>query len=232
MTVSESDGPARHPDPKSTLAALRAQAEPILATARSGRPLDRATAVLTEFALCAAVTSLDAEGTRALAANALDAGITSEQLQEVLSLLAGLGVHSWMEGSRHLASVLRERGEGDLDAPLDEARQALWDRFIGEDPYWVPFEEEVPGFLEDLLRLSPEAFESFFPFCAIPWRTATVTARTKELIALASDATPAHSFGPGFRLHLRGAIHAGAGRQEILDVLEIAAATPPSPGVD
>jgi alkylhydroperoxidase/carboxymuconolactone decarboxylase family protein YurZ len=210
---------------------LRAQAETALDGVPEGEGLDPLTAALIEFALRASVITLDAAGTREWADRALEAGATPEQLQEVLALVAGLGVHSLMEGSRHLAAAVRARGKGDLDATLDPHRAELWERYVGDDPYWVSFEEEVPGFLDALLRLSPDSFEAFFSFCAVPWKTATVPARTKELIALASDASPAHRFGPGFRLHLQGALKLGAGRRELTEALDIAAATPPHGGV-
>jgi alkylhydroperoxidase/carboxymuconolactone decarboxylase family protein YurZ len=214
-----------------TVAELRRQAEAALAVVAEGEPLDPQSAALIEFALRASINTLDGAGTRELATRALEAGAGAEQLQEVLSLVAGLGMHSWMEGSRHLAAALRQRDEGGLDPPLDPERSALWERCVGDDPYWQAFDAEVPGFLDSLLRLSPDAFEAFFSFCALPWKTATVPARTKELIALASDALPSHRFGPGFRLHLRGAIRTGAGRREIEEVLDLAAATPPHRGV-
>lgn len=214
-----------------TVAELRGQAESALEGVADGDPLDPRTAALIEFALRATINTLDGAGTRELADRALDAGATAEQLQEVLSLIAGLGMHSWMEGSRHLAAALRERGEGELDSPLDPERAALWERHVGDDAFWASFEDEVPGFLDALLRLSPAAFEAFFSFCAIPWASATVPARTKELIALASDALPSHRFGPGFRVHLRGALKTGAGRLQIIETLDLAAAAPAHAGV-
>ena len=118
-----------------------------------------------------------------------------------------------------------------MTAPLDEARAALHARFVGDDAYWDRMEREVPGFLDALLRFSPEAFEAFFNYCALPWKSRALRALTKELISIAVDASPTHRYLPGFRLHLGNAIALGAGRKAILQALDIAAAAPPHRGV-
>jgi hypothetical protein len=59
-----------------------------------------------------------------------------------------------------------------------------------------------------------------------------VRARVKELLAMACDATPAHVFMPGFRLHLANAISLGASRQAIDECIELAALAPPHIGIE
>jgi len=86
-------------------------------------------------------------------------------------------------------------------------------------------------FLDALLRFSPEAFEAFFNYCALPWKSRALRALTKELISIAVDSSPTHRYLPGFRLHLGNAIALGAGRKAILQALDIAAAAPPHRGV-
>jgi alkylhydroperoxidase/carboxymuconolactone decarboxylase family protein YurZ len=145
-------------------------------------------------------------------------------------LVAGLGVHSLMQGARDFQAVLEERGEAE-SGPLDERRRALWERHVGDDPYWDSFEQRVPGFLEALLRQSPDSFEAFFAICAVPWKIGAVPARSKELIALATDSMPAHCYLPGVRIHLAGALKTGAGRRAILEAIELGGAAPPHRGV-
>jgi alkylhydroperoxidase/carboxymuconolactone decarboxylase family protein YurZ len=87
---------------------------------------------------------------------------------------------------------------------------------VGDDPHWVRMEAEVPGFLDLLLRPSPEGFEAFFVYCAVPWKTRALRARTKELISLAVDSTRARRYLPGMRLHIAHAINLGAGKTTIL----------------
>jgi alkylhydroperoxidase/carboxymuconolactone decarboxylase family protein YurZ len=209
---------------------VRAQAASLLEGAPTGERLEPATAALIGLGVAASLPALDSAGTRERARAALDAGASAEQISETLMLIAGLGVHSLMQGARDLQAVLDEREAAD-QGPLDRRRQALWDEHVGTDSYWEDFEREVPGFLEALLRQSPESFEAFFTICAVPWRMGSLPARTKELIALATDAMPAHRYLPGVRIHVRGALRAGAGRMAIEEAIEIGAAAPPHEGV-
>ena len=99
---------------------------------------------------------------------------------------------------------------------LDDVRQQLWDKWIGTDGYWQGFEREVPGFLTTLLKASPQGFDAFFRYCAVPWKSAHLPVLTKELISMAVDATPTHRFLPGMRLHLGNAMKLGAGRTMVM----------------
>lgn len=208
---------------------LRAIAIEMLADTPSGDPLPGDWAALIQVGNAAAVTSLDRHALESAIDQALQAGASISQVQEAISLVSGLGVHSLMASFTSLAA--RARTAGLIDAgPLDDSRQALWDKHVGHDPFWSGFDAELPGFLEAMLRLSPDQFVAFFDYCAVPWKSGMVRARCKELIALASDATPTHRFLPGFRLHLRNALALGAGRVEILQTLDIAAAAPPHQG--
>jgi alkylhydroperoxidase/carboxymuconolactone decarboxylase family protein YurZ len=208
---------------------VRAEALLMLDGVAEGDPLDEQTAALIALAVCVAPTVLDMEGTRAYAESALDAGATPEQIHEVLLLVAGLGFHTLAEGSRCIAETLRRRGQG--PPALDDRRAQLWKEHVAGDPYWDRLEAETPGFLEALLRLSPEGFQGFFAFSAVPWRTRALRARVKELVCMAADATPTHRYLPGVRLHLANAVDLGAGRASILAALDIAAAAPPHRGV-
>jgi alkylhydroperoxidase/carboxymuconolactone decarboxylase family protein YurZ len=195
-----------------------------------GEPLDPATTALIGLGVAASLPALDSEATRRHSRAALAAGVTAEQISEVLMLVAGLGVHSLMQGVRDLQSVLEERGDAD-DGPLDPRRQALWDKHVGADPYWEGFERQVPGFLDALVRQSPESFEAFFAVCAVPWRMGKLPALTKELIALACDAMPTHRYLPGLRIHVAGALATGGGRRSVEEAIDIGAAAPEHKGV-
>lgn len=186
---------------------------------------------LIRLGLAASVTSLDRDAIDSAVRDAFRAGASPAQVQEVVSVVSGLGVHSLMVTAAMIVDVAREAGF-DLDATLDEADRARWSARIGDDPFWADVERELPGFLEAMLRLSPIQFDAFFDYCSVPWKSGFVRARLKELLAMACDATPAHRFMPGFRLHLRNSIKLGAGRLAILDSLELAAAAPQHRGVD
>lgn len=212
------------------LTRVREEAHELLADVPEGDALDELDAALIRLGVRASVTSLDPPGMEHGIRAALDAGATPEQVHETLVVVSGLGVHTLMEGSQLVTQVLREQGRS-LDGPLDDERGALRARLQGDDPFWSDFEREVPGFLEALLRLSPEAYEAFFTYCQVPWRTGAVSGRLKELVSMASDATPAHRYLPGMRLHLANAVRRGAGRSAILHALDIAADAPAHRGV-
>jgi alkylhydroperoxidase/carboxymuconolactone decarboxylase family protein YurZ len=215
-----------------TVEHLRANAETLLQACPDGDALDAKRAALIDLGVCGAVTSLNPDDVRARISAAIEAGASREQIQEIMTLVSGLGVHTFMVGSRVLGQELVSRGKWEQDAALDSEQQTLWDRHIGSDSYWDRVEQEMPGFLKNLLRLSPAAFEGFFAYCALPWRSRHVDALTKELVSMACDATPAHCYGPGMRLHLHNALKLGAGRRQILQALAIGADAPAHRGVD
>lgn len=217
-------------DEQVSLADVRDEARRLLADVSEGQGLDELDAALIRLGVRASVTSLDRSAMERAIRDALDAGATPDQVHETLVVVSGLGVHTLMEGSPLVAQVLRDRGPG-LDGSLDDERIALRDRLRGDDPFWDDFDREVPGFLDALLRLSPQAYEAFFAYCQVPWRTGAVSGRVKELVSMASDATPAHRYLPGMRLHLANAVRRGAGRAAVLHALDIAVDAPAHPGV-
>jgi hypothetical protein len=148
----------------------------------------------------------------------------------VLVLVSGLGVHTLMEGSRSLATLLRDRGQ-DLPA-MDDARTGLMERYVGSAPrFWRVFESYIPGFLDALVRLSPAGFEGFMRYGALPSQTKQLEPVVKEIISVAVDALPTHRYMPGLRLHLTNGLMLGSGRRALLEAIDIAAAAPAAPGV-
>ncbi|ABE36233.1 carboxymuconolactone decarboxylase family protein [Paraburkholderia xenovorans LB400] len=196
-----------------------------------GEHLDPLTVEFIEYALRSSVTTLDTQDAEQHAQRALSLGATTAQLHEILLLVSALGVHSLMAGSTKLARLGSPAGKPMTLAPLTNEQQALHQKYVGESSYWRRFEEAIPGFLDSLLRFSPEGFEAFFNFCALPWHKATVPALTKELISIAVDATPSHRFLPGVRIHVGNALTLGCGRTALREVLAIAARAPVHSGV-
>lgn len=211
------------------LTELRAEADRLLAAAPQGNQLGEIEQALVRYAVCASVATLDFKAGDAHAARALDLGATPDQLHEVLVLVSGLGVHTLMEGSRGLAALLQARGRSLPE--VDAERSALRARHLGSSRFWEAFEQQVPGFLDALLRLSPTAFEGFMHYGALPSRTNHLQPVVRELLSVAVDATPGHRYMPGLRLHLRNAVALGAGRRALLEALELAAAAPAPPGI-
>ncbi len=211
------------------LAGLRDEALRLLADADEGPGLDELTRTLVQYAVCASVTTLDFQAAERYAGRSLDLGATADQLHEVLVLVSGLGVHTLMEGSRSLATLLRDRGH-ELPA-MDDARTGLLERYVGSARFWRVFESHVPGFLDALLRLSPAGFEGFMRYGALPSQTKQLEPVVKEIISAAVDALPTHRYMPGLRLHLANALALGSGRRALLEAIDIAAAAPAAPGV-
>lgn len=184
-------------------------------------PLDRA---LIKFAATASITSLHPAAIDQAIANAVALGATSAQLQEMISLVAGLGVHALMITESRIVAATGIAG-ATIETPLNEEQQSVWDKYVGHNSYWERFERYSPGFLKSMLVLSPAQFEAFFNFCSVPWRGKTVSSTTKELAAIACDSSPSHRFLPGFLFHLEMAISMGIGRRAIMETLDVAAAT-------
>lgn len=197
-----------------TVKDLRAEAEARLAGMADGPGLDGLQAALVRYGLAVSPACLDTAAADAAAAQAMEAGATVAMLHEVIVLVSGLGVHALMAMSARLPRP---------DGAPDGVRKALWDTYVGANPYWVQFEEHLPGFLPALLAQSPAAFEGFFRYCALPWTDRTLPSRTMELISLAVDACPSHRFGPGFRLHMENALGLGLSRRQILETMDLAA---------
>ena len=206
---------------------IRREAELHLSEVATGNPLDEATCALIAFAVRISVTSLDVEDSAKFAAKAFAAGVTADQLHEAVILVSGVGVHSLFEGTR----LITRLAGGDNAVVLDKDRQQIWDATVGKDKYWDGLEREVPGFLKNLLQVSKSGFDAFFRYCAVPWKSGHLSVLSKELIAMAADATPTHRYLPGMRLHLINAIRQGAGREAITQALKIAAAAPGHSGV-
>ena len=211
---------------------LRDEAGVLTAGLPAGEPLDAQSAALVTLAVAVSVTALERGAVTASIHEAVRAGATIAQVQEIIALVSGLGVHSLMVSSVAVLDEAAKCGLARPDEPLDFGRQQLWEKHVGSDPFWDGFSEELPGFLDAMLRLSPDIFVAFFEYCAIPWRSGSVRAKVKELAALACDASPSHRFRPGFRVHLKNAIKLGVGRAAIFQALDIAAAAPEHYGTD
>ncbi|OZF07777.1 hypothetical protein CH300_05005 [Rhodococcus sp. 15-1154-1] len=205
------------------------QAAELLDGVADGEDLTKLQVALIEFALRASSSSLDTRGSRHWAQRAVAAGATLDQLHEIVTLQSSVGVHAFFESSRHLASMACPEGGW---PPLDERRQQLWDKHIGGTKYWTTMQEEIPGFLESLLRMSPEAFEGFIFYCGLPFRAHLVPNITKELISMASDASTAHRYLPGMRMHLRNSVRMGAGRRAVEHAIRLGATSPGFVGVE
>jgi alkylhydroperoxidase/carboxymuconolactone decarboxylase family protein YurZ len=69
-------------------------------------------------------------------------------------------------------------------------------------------------------ELDPLWTEKFMDMGMAPLARGVLDAKTWELIAIAVDASCTHMYAPGVRRHIRGALEAGATREEVLAVLQ------------
>jgi hypothetical protein len=209
-------------------AVIDSQVGELLQGVPDGDDLDERQVVLLNYALHVSPTALDPDGALRWQERALRLGITPDELHEIVTLQSGIGVHAFFESSRQLAAAAEPTGGW---GPFDEERQLLWDNYVGDRTYWNSMRTELDGFLESLLRMSPQVFEAFIVYVGIPFRTRLVANLTKELIGMASDACPSHQYLPGMRMHLKNAVHGGSGRRAIEHAMRIAAQSPDHVGV-
>ncbi|MEV1131895.1 hypothetical protein [Agromyces sp. NPDC049794] len=204
------------------------QADQLLVGVPDGDGLTDLQIAYLQFGLNASATVLDTAAARRWAERTLALGASPEQLHEIVTLMSSIGVHAFFESTR-LAAALTEPAGG--RGAFDPDRQALWDRHIGERRYWTAMREEIPGFLEALLWMDPDAFVGFLDFAGLPFRAGRVETLTKEIISMAADASSAHRYLPGMRMHLRNAVSMGCGARAIRQALEIAAESSEHVGV-
>jgi alkylhydroperoxidase/carboxymuconolactone decarboxylase family protein YurZ len=99
-------------------------------------------------------------------------------------------------------------------AELDARRQKLKADFTQARGYWS-------ALWDGLLELSPDFFEAYLNFSAVPWRSGPLAPKIKELIYVAIDAATTHLYAPGTHIHMRNALGYGATREEIMEVLQL-----------
>ena len=100
-------------------------------------------------------------------------------------------------------------------APLDARQQALQRDFQARRGYWT-------GWLDGVLRLSPDFFAAFTAFTGAPWAHGPLPGKVKEFVYIAIDAAITHLYQPGLRKHMGDAMRQGATPAEIMEVLQLA----------
>ena len=119
---------------------LRAEAEALTAGLPAGDALDALSAALVELAVAVSVTALDRAIINEAVRSAMGAGATIGQIQEIIALVSGLGVHSLMVSSVEVLEEAAKRGLAQPADPLDAERQLLWDKHVDRDA-WGEFRE-------------------------------------------------------------------------------------------
>ena len=171
---------------------------------------------LVYVAVDASTTHLYNPGTRIHIANALKQGATSNEVMEVLEIVAVLGIHTMSTGLPILIDELNKSGRAAevKEGPLTGEQERLKNEFIANRGYWNPVWEQ-------LLQLSPEFFEAYSRLSSVPWKHGTLAPKFRELIYIAIDAATTHLYLPGLRVHIRNALDQGATVAEIMEVLQL-----------
>jgi alkylhydroperoxidase/carboxymuconolactone decarboxylase family protein YurZ len=79
------------------------------------------------------------------------------------------------------------------------------------NPAWEPFAKLDPAWTEKVIAMA-----------IAPAVSGALDAKTIELIGIALDASCTHMYAPGVRRHIQRALKAGATREEITAVLQLA----------
>jgi alkylhydroperoxidase/carboxymuconolactone decarboxylase family protein YurZ len=105
-------------------------------------------------------------------------------------------------------------GPGASNDDLEARKERLRDAFRRGRGYYDPI-------WDDIIGLDIDYFEQYEKFSSVPWHHGALDRKTKELIAIALNASVTHMYLPGVRSHIRQALRFGATRQEIMEVFEL-----------
>lgn len=97
----------------------------------------------------------------------------------------------------------------------EQDRAAFRQRYIETRGYWVAFND-------GLLEHSPEWLEAYLGYSSCPALTGPLSARMRELIYVAVDASTTHLFQAGLEVHVGIALTAGCSVGELIEVLQLA----------
>lgn len=99
---------------------------------------------------------------------------------------------------------------------LTTEQQEIKDEFVKVRGTW----DDV---WETILTLDPGFMRAYLELSAVPYRRTDLDAKTREFIFIAVDGAATHLYTPGIRQHVRAALELGATKEEIMEVLELAA---------
>lgn len=165
---------------------------------------------LVSMGLAASCTNLDADATRRHMRAAIEAGATRDEILFVLKCAAVVAIHSCSVAAPIVLEEANAGARTDVAAtPACDAMRAAgqwntaWDPFFDLDPQWT---------------------DEFMATGIGIYQSGVMSAKEVELLSIALDASVTHLYAPGIRRHVKGALSAGATRQEIMDVLKLCVA--------
>jgi len=182
------------------------------------RFLDPKSKEFVALALAAQASTLFVPGVETHLRRALSHGATPAEIVEVLGLVSLQGLSCCSVGFPILLEELRAAGQAIDESPLTSDQEGLRCAFEAAGSRIGRFGPLVDG----LLRLDPEFLEIVARLVDVPWKTGNLSAKLKELILVAMDAACTNLHREGLRRHIRDALAAGATKDELTEVLEMA----------
>ncbi|MCC8025022.1 MAG: carboxymuconolactone decarboxylase family protein [Clostridium sp.] len=159
--------------------------------------------------------SLNTSGLKGHMKHALQLGVSTREILEVLEITSMIGSTTYELGVPELMDALQQRGISVAAAELNEHQKALKADYIQKHGgYWTNEKENI-------LRLDPEYFESFTAFEETPWKSGVLTPKEKELVYIAVHAAPVSLNKKALRYHIDCALDSGATANEIVEVFEL-----------
>lgn len=171
------------------------------------------------IALHATASTMDGPGVRRHVRRALEAGATQQDIVDVLITIVGVANHALYFSVPVLVRELQALGHAESELPpLSAESQAIKDQFIRARGFWNEPRDVIA-------RMMPEYFAALSEVTSESWTHGPLPEKDRELICIAVDSTPTHMFESGLAMHIRHALQKGARREEILEVLQLAATT-------
>lgn len=185
----------------------------------TGDVLDDRTTHLILVALHSSLGTIEPASLRVHVRRALECGAHPRQVLEVFELVSLIGIHA----AQAALPILAEEAAATGLVPTEPSRSPeavsrvsrLRSDFVRDRHYWSPAWEPV-------IQQDEEFFASYLALCRVPWTSARLDLRTKELIDVAIDASAGHLYLDGLRLHLRNALECGASPAEVVAVVRLA----------
>lgn len=175
--------------------------------------LDPKTKEFIHVAIDAVTTHLHDIGTKGHMGNAFEHGATVEELTDVLELTVVGGLYpSLQEGAKLLDEVV---GTSDRPTDDDATIEELKADFEATFGYW-------PAEWDDMVAEDPRHFRYLLTLLQHPWEDGALDAKTRELVSLAVTVTSTQVYSAGARVHLKGALHHGASRAEVMAAIQTA----------
>lgn len=178
--------------------------------------LSRKTVELISLALNAAVTNLNADGTRRHIRAALAAGASRDEILMIVKMATVLSIHSCSLGAPILIEEARGAGVQPAARPGPPPSTPACDRIreLGQwNEAWNPFFELDPVWTDEFMAVGAGIYAS-----------GVLEPKLVELLSIAFDVSFTHMYAPGTRRHIKAALKLGASVEEIMEVLKLCVA--------